>query len=259
MYRKGLGMKRRIARARYGRRKASPGVVALRKVTKLIRARKQNAQWLNCFNTVNNTSIVQQLAYNMCNYAQLTTSSTSSGPIFGTSTNDITDPKILYHSTTMRIRVSLESPTNNEETTTRFSCFLVSLNDRVPQSRFNNSTGTLSMTNGQDFNIIQGVAYLNKKIFKIHKTKFFTLSNYNQNLNIAAGQTQYGTDREWTWSIAPKMTVEHPAGDWSALSSSLDPSKQYYVLVFSDNETGDLESPQLNIHQIANFKRIASA
>lgn len=260
MFRKRYGMKRKIARARYGRKKTSPGVLALKKVNRLVRARKQNAQWLNFFNSVQNLSLAQVTAYNMCNYQTLTTSTPGvSGPIFGSGSDDVTDPKILYHSTQMRIRVALESPTNNEESTTRFSCFLVSLQDRVPQSKFNNSLGTLTLTAGQDFNIVQGVTYLNKKIFKVHKSKFFTLSNYDTSLSNPAAQTQFGTDREWSWNIAPKMTIEHPAGNWSALASSLDPSKQYYVLVFTDNQTGDLESPQLNIHQLANFKRIASA
>lgn len=234
-------------------KKKSSGLASLaRKVNTLVRARRQNAQWLNMTRAETNQSLAQFYQYNMCLFSSMT-------PLFGTTTDDLADPKVLYHSTKVQCRVTLENSVNNEESTTRFSAFLVSLRDRIPQSKFNNSLGTLTLTNGQDYTINQGIAYLNRKIFNIHKTKYFTLTNYNTALTAPAAQSMYGTDMEWSWSMAPKMTIEHPAGNWSALASALDPSKQYYVLVFSDNQTGDLENPDVTISQMANFKRIASA
>lgn len=228
------------------------GVAALaRKVNGLLRARRSAAQWLNMNKSITNTSLAQVTAYNCCEYSAMT-------PIFGTSAEDLLDPKVLYHSSKLQIRLSLEN-TNNEEETTRFSVFLVSLKDRVPQSKFNNSTGVLTLVGNQDYVINQGIAYINKKIFNIHKAKYFTLTNYGTALGTAAGQSQFGTAHEFSWNIAPRMTIEHPAGNWSALASSLDPSKQYYVLVFTDNQTGDLEYPALTINQMVNFKKIAPA
>lgn len=220
-----------------------------RKVNKLIRQKRVNAQWYNLARAELNQNIAQFYHYNMCLYSGM-------APIFGTTTDDLADPKILYHSSKVQCRVSLENTINNEEETTRFSAFLVSLRDRIPQSRFNSGTGVLTLTAGLDYYLNQGIAYINPKMFNIHKVKYFTLTNYGTALSAPAGQSQFGTAHEWTWSIMPKMTVEHPAGNWSALASSLDPSRQYYVLIFSDNQTGDAEYPTVSISQVANFKEI---
>lgn len=231
---------------------AKTSVAALtKKVNSLVKARQVNTQWLNMQRNDNNT-IAQFYWYNVCNYG-------SGNPMFGTSTDDFADPKVRFYSSQINCRVSLENSVNNEEETTRFTAFLVSLKDRIPQTKFNNTTGTLTLTPALDYNLISGVAYLNQKLFTIHRTKRFTLTNYGTALSAPAAQSEFGTAHEWTWSITPNCVIENPNGNWNTLSSSMDPSKQYYVLVFSDNQTGDLENPSVVINQIYNFKRIASA
>jgi len=232
----------------YSKPKMTVAKVA-RQVKALKSKLKKESRWLNFRNQVTAASLVVQTAYNMCHFSSYT-------PIFGTTTDDLSDSKAILHSSRVQCRVSLENSVNNEEETTRFSAYLISLKDEIPQSRFNSATGVLTLTQDQDFTLNQGIAYLNPKMFKVHKKKFFTLTNYGTNLNAPAGQSQFGTAKEWEWVIKPRCMIEHPAGNFIALSSALDPSKQYYVVVFSDNQTGDLESPALTINQLINMRTV---
>jgi len=222
-----------------------------RKVNSLIRSKRVATQWLNMQRNDTN-SIAQFYWYNACNFV-------NGNPMFGTTTDDFDDPKVRFHSTSINCRVSLENLVNNEEETTRFTAYLVSLKDRISQAKFSNTAGTLTLSPIQDYNLLQGVAYLNHKMFKIHCTKRFTLTNYGTALSAPAAQSEFGTAHEWTWSIRPNSIIENANGNWNTLASSMDSSKQYFVLIFSDNQTGDLESPSVNINQIMNFKKIASS
>lgn len=174
---------------------------------------------------------------------------------FGTSANDNEDNKIIHKSVGMHCRVSLENVVNNEESTIGFTAFLVSLNDDVGNV-YNNLTGGLTLTLGATHEIIQGMALLNKKIFKVHKTKKFTLTNYNQALISPAAQSQYGTDKRWYWRLPINKTITNPRGDWKQLGCALDPSKQYYLLIFNDNSASDFESPTLSFVAVHTFKTV---
>jgi len=174
---------------------------------------------------------------------------------FGTSANDNEDNKIIHKSVGMHCRVSLENVVNNEESTIGFTAFLVSLKDEVGNV-YNNLTGGLTLTLGATHEIIQGMALLNKKIFNIHKTKKFTLTNYNQALISPAAQSQYGTDKRWYWRLPINKTITNPRGDWKQLGCALDPSKQYYLLIFNDNSSSDFESPTLSFVAVHTFKTV---
>lgn len=216
-----------------------------KRVARLENQNKKSVEWLN-HRLSATTSIAQQYQYNLCNFGAMT-------PVFGTTTDDLTDNQILYHSFRSHIKVSLENATNNEEETTKFSCFLVSLKDIIPSSRFNNGTGVLSLTADLDYTVNSGVVYLNPKIFNIHKRKLFTLTNYGTALGTSAGQSQYGTCLEWNWDMKIKKQIKSGQGNIFGLASALDPTKQYYMLFFSDNQTGDLESPTVKVDSIHNF------
>jgi len=174
---------------------------------------------------------------------------------FGTSANDNEDNKIIHKSVGMHCRVTLENVLNNEESTIGLTAFLVSLKDDCGNV-FNNLTGGLTLTLGATHEIIQGMALLNKKIFNVHKTKKFTLTNYNQALISPAAQTQYGTDKRWYWRIPINKTINNPRGDWKQLGCALDPSKNYYLLLFNDNSTADIESPTLSFVAVHTFKTV---
>lgn len=177
-------------------------------------------------------------------------------PIFGVSADDLEANKIIHKSAGLDMRVTLENPVNNEESTIGFTAFLVSLKDDIG-TVFNPGTGGLTLTSNVTHYINQGMAMLNKKMFNIHRVKRFHLTNYNTALTASAAQTQYGTDCRWYWKVALNKTIQNPQGNWKSLSSALDPSKQYYVLIFNDNAVIDLESPTFTASAVHTFKTVA--
>jgi len=47
-----------------------------------------------------------------------------------------------------------------------------------------------------------------------------------------------------------------PAGDWKAMVSPGDPSKAYFLLIFCNNSSVDLENPLANVDLLATVKRL---
>jgi len=247
-----------MGRKRYGR--SSVKKIAKGKTTKLQtlakavktlqRKNRKEADYLNFTQQVLDASVASpSYIVNLCDYSGMIST-------FGTGANDNEDNKIIHKSVGMDLRVSLENTVNNEESTTGFTAFLVSLKDNCGNV-FNNLTGGLTLTLGATHELIQGMALLNKKIFNIHKQKRFTLTNYNQALISPAGQSQYGTDHRWYWKLPINKTIENPRGDWKQLGCALDPSKQYYLIIFNDNSTADLESPAFSYVAVHTMKTVS--
>lgn len=225
-------------------------VEALAKAVKKLQIKdKVEAEYLNYTQQAVETSLVYPVGtVNLSDFSGMLST-------FGTSANDNEQNKIVHKSVGMDIRVSLENTVNNEESTTGFTAFLVSLKDECGNV-YNNLTGGLTLTLGATHEIVQGMVLLNKKIFSIHKQKRFTLTNYNQALISPAAQSQYGTDFRWYWKLPINKTIINPRGDWKQLGCALDPSKQYYLMIFNDNSTADFESPALTYVAVHTFKTI---
>ena len=168
---------------------------------------------------------------------------------FGAGGNDDDTNNVIWKSAGIDCYLTHQN-TNDEEENVTYTCFLVSLRDEVGQG-YSPATGNLTLTSGQHYVSLAGMTMLNKKFFKIHKIKRFTLGNFGQNLNLSAGQKQYGNDMRWYWKIAPNAKIVNPTGDWRLLPASPDPSKAYYVLIFNNNSIADLESPRLKIQMVA--------
>lgn len=220
-------------------------------VRRLQRANRAQAEYLNYSQNFSNSSIaggVAPLSQNLTYYQGFT-------PIFGTSSDDATDNKIMHKSVGLDCRVTLENSINNEEETIGFTSFLVSLKDEIGPY-FLPGTGAIQWTNDITHSYQGGMVLLNKKMFNIHKVKRFHLSNYGTALTAPAAQTQYGTDRRWYWKLPINKLVSNPAGNWKAMSSGNDPSKTYYFLVFSDNSTVDLESPSCSLTAVHTMKTV---
>lgn len=188
------------------------------------------------------------LALNLCNFNTLV-------PIFGIDADDDNNYKVVHQSVGMDFYLSLENLINNEEDTINFTMFLVSLKDEIG-SAFNTTTGALTLTNLNHYYMQNGLCMLNKKCFNIHKVMRRTLTNHGTALANPSAQTQYGTDCRWYWKWKMNNTITNPLGDWKALNSALDPSKQYYVLIFNDNSVADLESPALTYNFVHTMKTI---
>lgn len=202
----------------------------------LQRANRSQHQFLNYFQGGLQENISSQVkVINLCDYNAFT-------PIFGADGDDDNNQKVVHQSFGMDMYLTLENLINNEEDTITFTMFLVSLKDNIG-SAFNPSTGALSLANGQQYVYQSGLVMLNKKVFNIHKVIRRTLTNHGTALSAPSAQTQYGTDCRFYIKHSPRSVITNPLGDWKAMSSSLDPSKQYYFLIFNDNSVLDGESP----------------
>lgn len=217
-----------------------------KRVRKLESKTKEQVEWLNLRGS-GSTSIAQQYQYPLCNFSNYL-------PVFGTSTDDLSDNQVLYHSFRSHINVTLEN-TNNEEETIRFSCFLVSLKDIFPQSRLNTTTGQITLTQDVDYTFDDGIVYLNSKNFKIHKRKYFTLTNYGTSLGTSAAQNQFGTNQQWNWDMKIKKKIKSGQGNWP-LACALEMKKNYFILIFSNNNTSDAEYPSIKINSMHNFIKL---
>jgi len=241
--------KRKSTVAKIAKGKDTKIEVLAKAVKKLQNKDKTDAQYLNFTQQTFEQNLVAPVGIvNLSDFSGMIST-------FGTSANDNVDNRIIHKSVGMDIRVTLENAINNEESTTGFTAFLVSLKDQVGNV-YNNLTGGLTLTLGATHEIIQGMVLLNKQIFNIHKQKRFTLTNYNQALISPAGQSQYGTDHRWYWRLPINKTIINPRGDWKQLGCALDPSKQYYLMVFNDNSSADLESPALSYVNVHTFKTL---
>lgn len=174
---------------------------------------------------------------------------------FGTASNDDSNNRVVHKSFGMDLYLTLEA-TVNETDTTQFTMFLVSLRDDIGGA-FSTSTGNISLSSGLHYVIRGGQVLLNKKCFKIHKTKRIVLTNHGTALSGPSAQTQSGTDCRFYWKCRPNALITNPTGDWKALTSANDPSKQYYLLTFSDNSSADLQNPQLQYNIIHTMKSVA--
>lgn len=247
-YRKRRGAPRRKYVRRPMKKQSSVVSQLVRKVNGLIKDKLRKDDTVNLAQYNNNSITSQGYGVLLSNFAGMQ-------KVFGTDGDDTEDNKIIHSSVGMDIEITLENTLNNEESTTRFTTFLVSLKDNIG-SAFNPSSGALSLT--PDIHYYQqagGQCLLNKKCFNIHKIKRFTLTNYDTALTASAAQSQYGTVQRWYWKLPIGKVIQNPTGSWDQLGTGLDPSKTYYILVFNDNSTLDLENPVFRMSAIHTMKK----
>lgn len=167
---------------------------------------------------------------------------------FGTDPADDAQNTMIWKSSGIDCYLTHQN-TNDEEENVTYTVFLVSLKDPIGGA-YDTSNGNLSLSDTIHYLTYGGQVMLNKKIFNIHKVKRFTLGNFGQNLNLAAGQKQYGNDMRWYWKVSPSARIVNPYGDWKGQGCTRDPSQAYYVLVFNNNSIADFESPRIQINMV---------
>lgn len=253
--------KKRMYRKRRSTKKTS--TTSIKKLASAVRtlARKQarNHSKLNFIQKgVFLTTSADYQSVNLCDYQSMV----NTGPLFGASTDDCQANQMTHQSMGIQCYVDLENINGvNEEGTVHFSAYLVSLRDSANNGLFNPSNGALNLTANLHYVMSTvgalgngGMTFINKKVFKIHKKKYFTLSNRETPLGSPASQTQYGTNIQWYWKLNPNNYIKNPTGNWSTLQSALDPSKQYYLILFNDNSLTDAEAPQWQYSVIHTIK-----
>lgn len=245
-YKRKFARKGRVAKLAKGKQSS---VQALAKaVSRIQRSMRTQCEYLNysqsdVFNVVGDCSVV-----NMCDYYTMQ-------DCFGSSSNDAAQNKIIHKSMGIDCYLSLEN-TLNEPDTTQFTIFLVSLKDTIG-STFAANSGALALSSGSHYVVRGGLVLLNKKIFKIHKTKRVVLTNHGTSLAAPSAQTQGGTDARFYWKLRANNQIQNPTGDWKSLRSAQDPSKQIYMLIFSDNSSADLQSPKFQFQAVHTLQTVA--
>lgn len=163
------------------------------------------------------------------------------GAIFGTDNTDWNQSNKIYHK---KMTIDCRLTAGNEYDLIGYRVFLVSIRDgaNVP-ARWNSGTGGLALTGNQDYASTSfGKAMLNPRVFKIHKMKSFFTTNYGANA-ATTGNAGNQLVKEWKWTIYPRHTVYNPTDNVSNMVTSYDPSKCYYLLIFNDNSSAELEAP----------------
>jgi len=217
--------------------KAKSYTTLTKRLKKVEAKQKQDTQYL-CYGNVSNANLSGPVEVNHL------TNSNSWNVIFGTDAQDADCNKVIYKGFGMDVYIQ----SSNEPANITFTCFLVSLTDLIG-SNFNVNTGALTLVNNFHYTVQGSQVLLNKKVFKIHKVKRFTLGNNNQALSTSTAQRQYGTDMRFYWKLKRNQVFQNPYGDWKTVNAQLDPNKNIYMLIFNDNVAADLESPtcQYNI------------
>lgn len=177
-------------------------------------------------------------------------------PTFGTSSDDGTANSMIHKSMGIDMYLSLEN-TTNEPDTTGFTMFLVSLKDDAQAGCFDPASGNLAMLPGQHYVTINGLTLLNKKVFNIHAIRRKVLTNHGTALSGPSAQTQSGTDYRHYFKLRVNKKIVSPIGNWSALSCPADPSKNYFLIVFNDNSTLDLQNPKVTMNIVHSVEQLA--
>lgn len=181
--------------------------------------------------------------------------------ILGTDDEDLQDDKVLFRKISTHLNISLEN-VDNEEGTTNFSVFLVSLKDNAG-SMLDTATGFLNMTADRDYYQYSGWTFLNKDRFKIHHYKHLQLTNYGAALTTSGAQNQFGTNWnvDWKTPINQVVKANSPGAgatntQWRANVYQADPSLNYYILIFNDNSAVDSEYPSVKNLSICSFEKM---
>lgn len=169
-------------------------------------------------------------------------------PVFGTVAADIAEVNKAYLNS-KDIFVSIRQ--NNEPNLVRMSMFLVSLKDQgATTTLFDPASRQLVLTSGSEYTPNATYAeqiMLNPKEFTIHATRRFTMGYEGG----AGPMADTFAQRRFKFSVKPKQKlIENPVGNVfnnSSFGSPIDPSQNYFIVIFNDNSVVDLEYPKVDI------------
>lgn len=168
---------------------------------------------------------------NLCNYSSWSKLWPSTGTDIATVRNE------MYHRYIMLDNNVTLDNANNEEGEIQFTYMIISRKDAAGSAT--DTGNSLSLTDGVDYALAQGKAYMNLKKWKVHFVKRFTLTGGD------GSDLQPGASlRRFSCRIKVGAKIVNPDGSWTSLSNSPDPSDTYYAVLFNDNSSADLENPR---------------
>jgi len=223
-------------------KKSMPKNDIVKKINKLEKLAKAGFEDIYVQNYYGINSLTQDFFYfNLTDYA-------GTVDVFGTAADDVTSNKM----TLKEIKIDFRIDANTEKDLIGYTVYLVSLKDEA-SDRLNPSTGVLSLTTAIDYAQYLGGAFVNPKLFTVHRRKYFNTTNMAIATTIpSANNSKIAYD--FSWTIKPNKVIVNPRGNWSALHSSLDPSKCYYLLVFNNNSSADSENPTIQLNEIMKLR-----
>lgn len=170
--------------------------------------------------------------------------------VFGTTANDTNFNTVHWSSSFIDMKIDI----GNEPANVNFTVMLLKCKD-VAKGLID-SNGDLSLIGGDAFYTQSGLTLVNRKYFSVLATRRFSLGNHGQASSTATAQTQYGTDRRYTFKLRPNKKIVNPSGDWINMNQCQDPSGNYYLVVFNDNSALDLEFPQVWMNAIHTIRTV---
>lgn len=137
-----------------------------------------------------------------------------------------------------------------------YTVFLVQLKDQFRNTQFDDTTGVLTLTAGVHYNSTDGMTMLNKRFFVIRGIRKFALGNFGVN-PATVGDAGGSIDdfKRISFRLRPNKRILKqddarrliglgPTSAGDAVPDP-DPSKNYYILVFS-NDASATESQKIN-------------
>lgn len=173
-------------------------------------------------------------------------------PLWGYSSTDVANCDKAYLNS-KDVYVSVRQ--NNEPNLIRYTMFVVSLKDQGADSTtFDPLTGALTLANGTHYtNIVSDQVRISPRFFNIHAMRRFTMG-YEGSVGPTADTM---SERRFVIKLKPaKKLIQNPKGNVFANSAFMfpkDPSQNYWVILFNDNTSVDLENNKLDINTIDHF------
>lgn len=248
--------RRQTRRPRRTVRKVRTLTTLTRKVNTLTRRVAMGSTVHYCYRSSSGGIIADPYAsINCCKYSDLFNAGAAGGPLFGSSSPDFDNiNKILHHSFTLQFKIDIF----NEPANVDYTLAMVSLKKKA-HGLYDETTGALTITDGPHYRKVGGMVMLNKQLFNIHYYKRFTMGNNNIALTTinGVGDTTRTCFNDYV-KIKPRKFITNPgvigaSGDIDTLNCDLDPTGQYYFLIFNNNSGVDFESPSIDFNQISKF------
>lgn len=227
--------------------KSNTAVVKLQKqINKINKALKTTYETMYLYGNFSNTTVSTDYAYqNLCNYSTL-------APCFGTAGNDY---NFVNQFMARKLELDVAITAGSEPNNIYMTVYLVTLKSAAT-SLYSKTTGVLTLASPANYvtNAVAGIsqAMINPKDFNIHYKRRIVIGNNAQAIGAPSGA---GNDFvQGTWrkkiNVTMKQMVKNPDGNVVSLTCNQEASKQWYLLVFNDNNTVDLEYPYLYINAV---------
>lgn len=157
--------------------------------------------------------------------------------IFGTNANLNESNSIKIKNITMKYTFD----SANEENHTTITMFIITPKTRkVLQESYNLNSGDLNLISGTDYEMINGMALINKKRWKIHK--------YHRTETLMQGDSSVRhfplKSNNGSFTMNPNWIIKSTTGVWSSVpADNLPLYMRMFVVCFNDNSAFDAESP----------------